>query len=284
MNKNFLWVVVCGTLGLSGCVTTAAVRGDRAQAIADAFGFSERQISTQNFELIAYEKSSGQNGEPLHLYIEGDGYAWITPSHPSSNPTPREPMVLMLATQDTAANVVYLARPCQYAMDLNPQCKKGDWTDARFSNEVVAAMNDAVTYFVNKLNPSKIRLIGYSGGAAIALLIAERRSDITSLVSVAGNLDPIAVNRYHRVSPFRQIVDPRQSMQKIQHLPQLHFSGMEDKIIPTHITRSYLEKLGASSCAEMKVIPEVTHQRGWNEKWPELLRTPFPCEPKELSV
>jgi len=284
LNKNFILIIVCAAFGLCGCVTSSGVRGERAQTIADIYGFLKHQIPTQNFTLIAYEKKLGRQGEPLTFYIEGDGYAWISPSRPSSDPTPREPMVLYLAAQDPAANVVYLARPCQYAMNLNPQCKRSYWTDARFSNDVVESMNDAVTYFIKKYNPSKIRLIGYSGGAAIALLIADRRSDITSLVSVAGNLDPIAVNRHHRVSPLAQSMNPLENIEKIRTLPQIHFSGMKDEVIPSWITKNYMEKIGGSSCAEIKVIPGLTHQKGWKEKWYELVQMPIPCESKEVII
>lgn len=284
MNRNLILIVAFGLFGFCGCVTNSGARGERAQALADAHGFTKHQISTQNFELIAYEKKFGRQGELLTFYIEGDGYAWIAPSRPSGDPTPREPMALSLAAQDPAANVVYLARPCQYAMDLNPQCNRSHWTDARFSKSVVESMSDAVTYFTKKYNPLKIRLVGYSGGAAVALLIAERRADITSLVSVAGNLDPTAVNRHHRVSPLTQSMDPLENIEKIRALPQIHFSGMKDEVIPSWITRNYVEKIGNSSCAEIKVIPGLTHQSGWIEKWPELVRMPIPCESKEAII
>ena len=52
--------------------------------------------------------------EVVHVYIEGDGVAYSTPTSPSPDPTSVTPTSLLLARQDNASAVAYLGRPCQY--------------------------------------------------------------------------------------------------------------------------------------------------------------------------
>ena len=61
-------------------------------------------------------------------------------------------------------------------------------------------MNEAIDFLIKKYQAGKIELVGYSGGGAVALLLAVRRHDIVSVRTVAGNLNPEAVNQYHKVS------------------------------------------------------------------------------------
>lgn len=58
-------------------------------------------------------------------------------------------------------------------------------------------MNDALNHFVKQYPGVKHELIGYSGGGNIAAILAERRADVRSLRTVAGNLDVAYVNATH---------------------------------------------------------------------------------------
>ena len=94
------------------------------------------------------------------------------------------------AVAGPAPNVAYLARPCQFMpMDRNPQCAVPYWTGKRYTPEVIASMNDAVDRLVARVPGQPVNLIGYSGGGAVAVLIAARRHDVATLRTVAGNLD-----------------------------------------------------------------------------------------------
>ncbi|MGX8941887.1 hypothetical protein ACWWJF_17980 [Symbiopectobacterium sp. Eva_TO] len=62
------------------------------------------------FHLTTYTRITRVD-RPLHIYIEGDGRAWRDRYRVSGDPTPRRAMGLALAAEDTATNVVYLARP-----------------------------------------------------------------------------------------------------------------------------------------------------------------------------
>ena len=107
------------SLLLAGCASFSAPESFRYQ-----------EIDTEFFRLASWQKLTDAF-QPVRIYIEGDGYAFNAHGRPSSNPTPRETDFRALAFGDPHANVVYLARPCQYVEDS--RCNRSYWSTARFS-------------------------------------------------------------------------------------------------------------------------------------------------------
>ena len=257
---------------LSGCATLSGLSLDRlkkAEAIADKAGLGSAVIQTSVFQIQSFARIEAP-GRPLRVYIEGDGLAWRSRTGMSDDPTPIHPIALFLAAEDSSENVVYLARPCQYVTDT--ACESRFWTSDRFSEEVVASMNSAVDQYKQGAEATSIELVGFSGGAAIALLIAERREDVSSIRTVAGNLDPQALNRYHRVSPLINSLDPMKDAVKISGIPQWHFIGKKDTVVPPFIAENFKKSSGASQNIHIKLISGASHMDGWIERWRELLR------------
>lgn len=214
-----------------------------------------------------------QRDEPLVIYIEGDGRAYITPSLPSSNPTPKNPVGWQLARLDAAANVVYLGRPCQYGQ--TQACKDNKWwTTHRFDPRIVRDYSHLIDQLKTTEN-QRIELIGYSGGAALAMALATRRQDVASIRTVAGNLSPHMVNRYHRVSAQPNAVSPLNHAELLKEIPQIHFTGRNDYIIPPYLTEQFMANL-SSSCVHIRTL-NANHHTGWQKAWPELLRYKAEC-------
>jgi pimeloyl-ACP methyl ester carboxylesterase len=212
-------------------------------------------------------------GQDLSIYLEGDGLAWISRKEPSRDPTPDNPIGLRLAAIDSAPNVIWIARPCQYTSPVeNPSCTKYYWTTGRLAPEIVDAVDQAITAAKIAAKSSKIHLIGYSGGGGLALLIAARRSDVASIRTVAGNIDHEAFISFHRVTPMSQSMDPGSAAKNINTIPQWHFFGNEDKVVPKLIGEAYAQKAGFSRCTQIRVLPGVSHNRGWETSWPRLLQ------------
>ncbi len=238
-----------------------------AQSTAAAVGMVQREIPAGGFDLTAYVRIK-EPGQPITVYIEGDGAAWRSRTEPSSDPTPQRFMGLRLAELDPSANVAYLARPCQYSRGA--ACNTTYWTDRRFSEEVIAAMSAAL----DRLKTAGgIHLVGYSGGAAVAVLVAARRNDILSLRTVAGNLDSEAVNRFNRVSPMPASLNPVDVAARLTGLPQRHLTGSADRRVPPFIAEGFVAALGPSRCATVTVVPGASHESGWEKVWPTALPT-----------
>jgi pimeloyl-ACP methyl ester carboxylesterase len=212
-------------------------------------------------------------GHDLSIYLEGDGLAYISRREPSRDPTPDNPIGLRLAAIDPASNVIWLARPCQYTSLIeNPRCSLYYWTTGRFAPEIVNAIDQAITAAKLSAKATKIHLIGYSGGGGLALLIAAQRNDVASIRTVAGNIDHPAFTDYHRVAPMSQSLDPASVAKHINTIPQWHFFGAEDKVVPKIIGEAYIRKAGTSSCLHMHVLPNVSHEKGWELLWPRFLQ------------
>jgi pimeloyl-ACP methyl ester carboxylesterase len=217
-----------------------------------------------------------QPGAPLQLYIEGDGAAWIDGVWPPADPTPKRPLALELADRDPAANKAYLARPGQYPARGAPPCDPAYWSDRRFAPEVATAMDRAVTALAARAGTREIHLIGYSGGAALAVLVAAGRGDVASLRTVAGNLAPAAVNRHHGVSPLAaDSLDPLAAAPRIRGIPQRHFAGAADQVIPLAVGQTFAERLGPPFAAALTVVEGATHGEGWRDRWRALLALPL---------
>lgn len=258
----FLFFLITG----SGCATRACFNGrySGADKIASEAKLKKTFIETDPFTLTSYYRFD-LPGKPLTVYIEGDGAAWETRRRLSKDPTPRNPLVLKLASRDPSLNVAYIARPGQYADRGYPACDPVYWSDSRFSNTVVESMNRAIDDLLNISRSEGINLIGYSGGAAIAALIASRRQDVLSLTTIAGNLDSEAVSKYHNVSPMTNSLNPIDEAYLLKALPQRHFVAAKDRIIPRTVAESFVDSAGNPACAQIIIIEDATHTDGWIE-------------------
>ena len=245
-----------------------------ADSIAARNGWRKVTFDVQTFVITGFYKSGPKHGttQDLTVYIEGDGRAFINRRTPSRDPTPHNPTGLRLAMADPAAPILYLSRPCQYTTkDTQRECRTAYWTSARFSQTVVNALNNALTQ-AKTLTPFKrLHLAGYSGGGAIAVLLAARRTDVISIITVAGNLDHRFWTDYHRITPLYDSLNSADSAQKVAHIPQVHFAGGQDTVMPAICINSYLQRMAEPVYARLIVLPELGHYQGWADIWQALL-------------
>jgi hypothetical protein len=267
-------LLAAGLLTGCGSVGNPVLRLDTANRLAASAGLQPRSVAGP-LPLSAYLRQRDP-AQAVTIYIEGDGLAWLNRGTPSRDPTPVNPVGLRLAAVDPSANVGWLARPCQYAGRSAPACDSDAlWTGARFSETAVIAVSRGLDALV--LPGQKIHLVGFSGGGAIAALVAARRSDVLSLRTVAGNLDHVVLNAHHRVSPMTASLNAADSAAQLGSLPQRHFVGGGDEIVPRLAADSFLHRqMGVpAGCRRLEMLPSASHTEGWAEAWPRLLRTPL---------
>jgi predicted esterase len=244
----------------------------QADRIARDTGFKKQRINTSDFILTAYTKTDNTS-EILTVYIEGDGFAFSSKRMLSSNPTPKDPIALKLATKDPYTNIAYIARPCQYisAKEEKNHHEKY-WSDSRFSDEVISSMNEAVDTLKAQTGATDIVLVGFSGGAAVAVLLAARRDDVSEIITVAGNLDHVAINKYHKVAQMKGSLNPIDYAADISYIPQRHFAGGKDKVVPAYVIKKFANESGDVDYKSVIVVDECGHNDGWVERWQELLQ------------
>lgn len=276
LRKNARQMVLAGVFCflITGCATVPGIVASPGggEGYAEDHGFRKTPINTSYFYLISFSKIR-MPGKPVHVYIEGDGLAWRTKTRLSGNPTPRHFLALRLAAMDPSENVVYLARPCQYVSPKEEiHYDPVYWSSKRFSEEAISSMNEAVDEIKKAARASEVHLIGHSGGGAVAVLLAARRHDVASLCTIAGNLDSEVVNRYHHVSPIPESLNPSDQAEKISAIPQEHFVGEKDKVIPPFVAKGFLEKSHNAYTIKITEIPNATHDSGWETAWADHLR------------
>ncbi|WP_322046499.1 alpha/beta hydrolase [Paraburkholderia sp. J67] len=270
-----LSALVGAALQLAACAQFD--RGAHADALAAPAALAREQITTPQFVLTAWTRITRAD-QPIDVYIEGDGLAWLSRSEPSLDPTPREATGLALAATDPGPNVVYLARPCQFTpMALNPRCSIDWWTGKRFAPEVVASIDDAIDQIAARVPGQRLNLTGFSGGGAIAVLVAAQRSDVASLRTVAGNLDDEYINRTHGVSAMPDSLNPVDFAARVATIAQIHFNSDADSVVTPEVARRFATAAGGR-CVSVRTVPGMAHDSDWSRQWPALLNIAPHCE------
>lgn len=220
-----------------------------------------------------------RQGADLTVYIEGDGRAWINRTLPSPNPTPINPVGLYLAAQDRSANVVYLARPGQYAGTAAGTDSRY-WLAARFAPAVIDAYEAAVRELAITHQAPAVHLVGYSGGAAVAALLAarlqaEHKIPVT-LRTIAGNLDIAAWTRLKRITPLAGSLNPADVAAALRDVPQLHLTGTRDRQVPHVVLDAFLARLPTQRCVRV-IDVDTGHAGPWQAVWQQVLMQPLAC-------
>lgn len=274
--KTITPLLILVVLIISGCATIPLPgnRYQKAEEIAQNAGMEKSYIKSGNFTLTIYSRIAKPK-DPLMVYVEGDGLAYLTKSRVSMDPTPADPVSLRLAAADPSSNVAYIARPGQYCRGQIPECDEVYWTKKRFSDEVIRSVDKAVSELKKMAGGGEIDLVGFSGGGAVVCLVAAIRNDAASIRTVAGNLDPDAVNKFHKVSPLEGSLNPMDIAGRISGIPQRHFIGGRDTVIPPSIAYDFAKKSGDFKEESVTVVSDADHHGPWNRVWGKLLEIPL---------
>ena len=232
--------------------------------------FEVKYIAGNEFEIYSAQTQMTEN-PVLTIYLEGDGFAWKSRTKLSDDPTPKNPVALKLAIKANKPDTIYLARPCQYgAKHGGKKCSNVYWSSHRFSDEIVEAVSSGISKFKKEHKKKDIKLIGFSGGGAIAVLLAARRDDVSAVFTVAGNLNSKMIMEQHGVSPLVGSLEPLDFAFDIRNIPQIHFYGEKDKIISPDIAKSFLKASGFSDCVQIIPVKNASHNKRWQNNWQQL--------------
>jgi dienelactone hydrolase len=272
-----LFLLVLLLLPLAACTASRRAEGPD---LARAAGWRWEILRAGAFDL-AVARPPPRRAETLTVYIEGDGFAYVRPRQPALDPTPTDPVALRLALADPKGDAVaWVARPCQYTLpDHGRACSQDVWTTARYGPAVVDAIGEALDRLKIEAEARRILLVGYSGGGALAVLLASRRSDVVGIVTVAADLDLDYWTRRDGLMPLTGSLDPAQAADRVGAIPQVHFAGAKDTVIGTDVAASFMKHLPAGAPAHLVEVPGFTHSCCWAEAWAGLLREAAPWLP-----
>ncbi|MBV1927916.1 MAG: alpha/beta hydrolase [Gammaproteobacteria bacterium] len=250
---------------LSACSTPA----ERIHQEADKYGFSRQLIAGREFKHQTYRnrQSLEASNVALHVYLGGDGRPWLRPEVIAMDPTSRSPLMLRLMATDSMPSL-YLGRPCYLGRFNAPACLSPVWTSGRYSETVVASMAAALQRIVEADNIKSLVFYGYSGGGALAVLLAERFAETIAVVTIAGNLDIDAWTKLHGYSALVDSINPISRAPLAANIAQLHLAGGLDSNVDKGFIAAFASKQNNS---EFIVIDDAEHACCWASLWPQVL-------------
>ena len=268
-NKLAILFSLCLVFLLLSCSADSRHIWQRLVIEGQDSGFTPRNFQQTPYHLAGFLKAQGSSGTDLVVYIEGDGRA-VSRGRVAFDPSPQTPLAFDLAKLDPAPFILYLARIGQYQPAQTGANYKAFWSNKRLAPEAVTAANLAIDKIKEEFNIKYIHLVGYSGGGGLAVLLAESRYDVKSLVTVAGLLDTkwwVEANSY---LPLAGSLNPAAMVDKITNLPQLHFYGQKDKIIQPELSLHF-SKLAPFTHLR-RIAVETDHWHNWTKFWPQYIQ------------
>jgi len=260
-----LWATLLAAAILAaGCATS----GQRIDQLAESGGLTRNVIDAEGFPTLIYMKRvySADDDAPYTIFIEGDGRPREGDA-PSTDPTTHNPLALKLLLR-TPQSGAYVARPCYQELRV-PACTPEMWTTARYSEQVVSSMTDAIRQVVHHADARKIVLVGYSGGGTLAVLIAERLDNVAAVITISANLDTESWTNQQQYLPLEQSLNPAKSTHE-HPWPEIHLHGARDSVVPTATTAGYFQRYPA---AKPVIIDRYDHVCCWVDRWPNLFAT-----------
>lgn len=271
---NYINMPLCHRLLLTAIILLqgCAYSTHSAREIASSAGFNRQVVSSGVFDHVVFSNqafSSIENARlsqsVLHIYIEGDGTPWRDGIRIAENPTPKNPLALKLMAKDSQP-AIYLGRPCYFGLHQSAGCHSRLWTGGRYSEEVIHSMSVVLEQTIAEYSDSAVILIGHSGGAAIAALLAQRNPDITALVTVSGNLDTDLWTSTRGFLPLSDSLNPTAANYS-KELIQIHLIGEIDTIVPPSVIYSFTDIHGG----QVWRYSDFDHACCWEKEWPTIL-------------
>ena len=258
------WLLAACLLTVAACTSTVS----RVDNIATQHGFKADVVKGKSFRHRVYANMQNDATRPLHVYLEGDGIPWWNKTTVSPDPTPRTPLMLNLMALDSAPSV-YLGRPCYHGFASDPGCNPLLWTHQRYSPEIIDSLSAVLDNILRTRKNKQVVLIGYSGGGAIAMLLATRHPEVEAVVTLAGLIDTSAWTQHHGYSPLKGSMNPVEHARLGSSVQQKHYVGEDDQIVPASLMQPAHARLKTGGLTR---LPAVDHACCWEKLWPGLLK------------
>ena len=159
-----------------------------------------------------------------------------------------------------------LGRPCQHGLD--PGCSPAIWTVERYGERVVSSLVAALQRQRQALGAEGVVLIGYSGGGALAMLMAERVPQTRAVLTLAGNLDTERWAKHHGYFSLSHSLNPADLPPLDPSIVQIHLLAGQDERVPPALTGGVIAR---QSGAVSHRYDDFDHGCCWASVWPAVL-------------
>lgn len=273
------WIsICCFSLLLAGCTAPSL----QFISAAEQHGFSHELRQGLNYPHRLFFNALAQQShsyDELHVYLDGDGTPWETANSPAKDPAARNPLILELLSKDNKPSIL-LGRPCYYGVQNTLSCRPSVWTSHRYSPEVIASLVFVLQDFLKKKSSNRLVFIGYSGGGALATLIAGAFMQTDMIITIAANLDTRLWCEYHHYQPLNESLNPIESAKIPNNIKQFHLTGMQDENVPPTIAQNFSNRFANSSYL---IINDYNHNCCWEDMWANYLEQITRANPNQPS-
>lgn len=245
----------------SGCSTPREKYDERANAL----GFQRQHVEGTEFRHATFGPSEHSAASVLHVYLEGDTSPRMASRYWPPDPTPHQPLMLELMAMDPSPSLL-LGRPCQHGP--GPACSTSVWTVERYGERLVASLVVALERARVSHGAEEVVLIGYSGGGALAMLMAERVPETRAVITLAGNLDTEAWAEHHDYFPLALSLNPADRPPLDASIVQIHLIGERDERVPPSLTGHVIARQRG---AKILSYADFDHACCWESVWPDVL-------------
>lgn len=234
---------------------------------AAQYGFQNKVLKGKPYLHRVFLNSAEQQVtlkiDELHVYLDGDGSPFLNANQPADDPTSRQYLILDLLSKDKKPAIL-LGRPCYYTLRDSEGCNELLWTSARYSQGIISSLVFTLQQWLKTKPAMRLVFIGYSGGGALATLLASYFPQTTVVVTIAGNLDVPAWVNYHHYSPLQGSLNPIESAQIPAHIKQFHLAGEKDENVPFKFIQLFSEKHLNSI---FLLFDNFNHSCCWSDMW-----------------
>ena len=245
---------------LGSCATPA----ENFDTTASDLGVTRQVATGAGFRHALFWKPGATASTTLHVYIDGDGTLSFV-GYAVSDPTSRNPLILRLMSLDPAPAVL-LGRPCYHGLAADPGCESKLWTSGRYSDAVVTSMAAVARQLVAQGPYRRIVWFGYSGGGALAMLLAARVPETAGVITVAADLDIDAWTDARGFDRLTGSLNPARQPPLADAIVQHHYAGAHDDVVPPSVTAK-----GVRRPADLTIVRDYDHHCCWEKLWPQVL-------------
>lgn len=231
-----------------------------------------QKVEAQNSELFyrTYSSQGELNSPTLVIVLHGDS--------PFRTPSYQYAIARIIAKENSNVVTAGILRPGYTDEEGNTSPGiRGNTTGDNYTQEVMDAINRVTQNLVEKHKPSKILLVGHSGGAAIsANLLSRYPKTYNSAVLISCPCDlPPWRKHMKSLQPNSNIwdedVDSLSPMEEIGGIDEqaqiVLIHGDKDEVVPMKIARNYNSKLKAEGKrAKLIQLENQPHDIAFNPK------------------
>jgi len=135
----------------------------------------------------------------------------------------------------------------------------------------VSTTSEVIDALKARFGARQLTLVGYSGGAAVAMLVAARRTDVVRMLSVAGNFGHRAWTMLDQLDPLNGSPKPADDAPLPRRMNQWHFAGEKDDVIPPRLALDFAAR-HVEPRLSVQVMARLDHRCCWVDAWPQLWR------------